>query len=99
MRTNCGKPRLMVIVQDDDLATYDTVPVCLITSEMVPALRTRIDVEPSWVNGLTKPSQIQADKNMPDARGNVREVVGQLEDERMRVVEGAVLSVLGFDPY
>ena len=79
-----GKPRPAVVVQSDIVpATYRTVTLLPITSELEPAPAFRITVDPSPANGLRKVSQIMVDKTMTHLREKVGAVIGALEEATM----------------
>jgi len=91
-----GKPRPAVIVQSNFLNdTHASIMLCLLTSELVDAPLFRIDVAPSPVNGLQKPSQIMADKIMTVRRERIGKRIGCLEKRVMKELERALVFVLG----
>lgn len=57
-----GKPRPVVIVQDDRFDATASVTVCPFTTNPVDAPLARIPVEPSDGNGLDQPSSMMVDK-------------------------------------
>src|SRR5579875_204124 len=75
-----GKPRPVVVVQDDRFDATASVTVCPFTSNPVDAPLTRIVIEPSSLNGLDKSSRIMVDKVTTMPRENVREQLGRLAD-------------------
>lgn len=48
-----GKPRPVVIVQDDRFDLIQSITVCQLTTRFVSAPLVRLDVEPSENNGLS----------------------------------------------
>ncbi len=92
-----GKPRPAVVMQTNLLnCDHASIIVCPFTSNRQDAPLLRIDVLPSALNGLRRPSQIMADKLLTIRREKAGDVIGRLEGEVMRRLEQAVLFVLGF---
>lgn len=93
-----GKPRPAVVVQADILTESDcsSVVVCPLTTALSNASRIRVPVEPSEENGLAKASEIMTEKIAGVPRHRIRETIGRLESDRMRLLERALLLVLGF---
>ena len=56
-----GKPRPVVIIQDDRFDATASVTVCPLSSNPVEAPLTRIPIEPSELNGLEQPSKLMVD--------------------------------------
>lgn len=92
--TGCaGKPRPVVIVQDDRFDATGSVTVCAFTSDPTEAPLLRLPVEPDEVNGLREPSRPMVDKLMTVPRSKLGERIGRLSDEdRLRL--GRSLLVL-----
>jgi mRNA-degrading endonuclease toxin of MazEF toxin-antitoxin module len=57
-----GKPRLVLIIQDDAFDKTGSVTVCLLTTDTVDVPLLRIQLEPDSDNGLSTPSRIMVDK-------------------------------------
>ena len=89
-----GKPRPALVVQSDLLPTLDSVVLCAVTSDLRGA-EFRINVEPSAINGLHMPSQVMVDKLSTVPRSRIGEPFGRLEEERMKMVDRALLLVVG----
>ena len=89
-----GKPRPALIVQSDLLSDLDSVVLCPVTSDLRTAT-FRIAIEPSTGNGLKVLSQVMVDKLATLPRAKLGAVFGQLEPERMRAVDRALLLVIG----
>ena len=91
-----GKPRPMLVIQDDCFAETTSVTLLPVTSELVSAPLLRIAVEPSKENGLVVPSQIMVDKTGTVPRDKVRQRIGRLDDDIMMAVQRALAVFLGF---
>jgi len=90
-----GKPRPVVIVQDDRFDATASVTVCPLTSNPVEAPLTRIDVDPSSVTGLDQPSRVMVDKVTTMPRANLRERLGRLPASDLVRVDRALVVFLG----
>ena len=93
--TYTGKPRPVVIVQDDRFDATASVTVCPLTTSEVEAPLLRIAVEPTDSTGIQQSSQIMVDKVTTMPRGNVGEHVGRLSDADLVRLDRALLVVLG----
>lgn len=91
-----GKPRPVVIVQDDRFESTDSVTVCPFTTDLVAAPLFRVEITPSDLNRLSEPSRLMADKIATVRRGRLREHIGRLDDEDMVRLNRAILVFLGF---
>jgi len=89
-----GKPRPALVIQSDFLAELDSVMLCPITSELKNA-SFRVTLEPNPANGLLAISQVMTDKISTLPRTKVSAPFGQLDDERMKAVDRALLLTIG----
>ena len=90
-----GKPRPVVIVQDDRFDATASVTVCPLTTSPTEAPLARIAVEPTAVTGIEQPSQIMVDKIITMPRANVRDHLGRLTDADLIRLDRALLVFLG----
>jgi mRNA interferase MazF len=90
-----GKPRPVVILQDDRFDATDSVTVCALTSDATEAPLMRLAIEPNERNGLRMPSRLMVDKITTIRRTKVRTRVGRLEDVDLVRLNRAVLVFLG----
>lgn len=90
-----GKPRPVVVVQDDRFDATASVTVCPLTTNPVEAPLMRIPVEPSSENGLDKPSWLMVDKVTTMPRDNLGNHLGRLRDEDIVRLNRAMLVFLG----
>ncbi len=90
-----GKPRPVVIVQDDRFDATASVTVCPLTTNPTEAPLTRIQVEPSSLHGLDEPSRIMVDKVTTMPRSNLREHVGRLPETDLVRLNRALIVFLG----
>lgn len=90
-----GKPRPVVIIQDDRFDATASVTICPLTTSSVEAPLTRIGVEPAAATGIELASQIMVDKITTMPRANVREHLGRLADEDLVRLDRAIFVFLG----
>ena len=90
-----GKPRPVVIVQDDRFDATKSVTVCAFTSDPTDAPLLRLTVEPNETNGLRTTSRLMVDKitTMPKTKLGSR--IGKLADTDMLRLNRAMIIFLG----
>ena len=91
-----GKPRPVVILQDDRFDATDSITVCAFTTDPTDAPLFRLRVEPDNLNGLDSPSRMMVDRITTVRRGRLSVRVGRLADSDMVALNQAVLVFLGF---
>ncbi len=90
-----GKPRPVVILQDDRFETTVSVTICPFTTNPADAPLFRLLIQPSDRNGLRVASRLMTDKIMTVPKSKVGAQVGRLDDEDMLRLNRAVLVFLG----
>jgi len=90
-----GKPRPVVIVQDDRFSGTASVTVCPLSTNPTDAPLFRLLVEPSAGNGLNQPSRLMVDKLSTVPRTKLGQRIGVLEAEHMAWIGQTVLVFLG----
>ena len=90
-----GKPRPVVIVQDDVFDATQSITICAFTTDETEAPLFRVQVEPSERNGLRSPSRLMADKITTVAKSKLGGQVGRLGDEDVVRLNQAMLVFLG----
>jgi mRNA interferase MazF len=90
-----GKPRPVVIVQDDRFDATASITVCPLTTNPLDAPLTRIDVEVTAATGIEQPCKIMIDKITTMPRANVRDHLGRLADADLIRLDRALLVFLG----
>jgi len=90
-----GKPRPVVVIQDDRFDATASVTICGFTTVAVDAPLLRVAVAPSDANGLREPSWLMVDKvtTVPKVRLGAR--IGRLDDENIVQLNRALLVFLG----
>ncbi len=90
-----GKPRPVVIVQDDSFDATDSITICAFTTDGTDAPLFRLPVEPSERNGLVSPSRLMVDKIATVPKSKVGSHIGHLDDEDILRLNQAILVFLG----
>lgn len=90
-----GKPRPVVIVQDDRFDSTASVTVCPLTTHLVEAPLIRIAVPATAATGIAQPSQVMVDKVVTMPRQKVGEALGRLSGADMVRLDRALLVFLG----
>jgi mRNA interferase MazF len=90
-----GKPRPVVIVQDDGFDATDSITICAFTTDETDAPLFRLPVEPSERNGLRSPCRLMVDKVTTVPKSKVGSRVGRLDDEDLLRLNQAVIVFLG----
>jgi len=90
-----GKPRPVVIIQDDRFDATDSATVCAFTTDPTKAPLIRLSVVPDDHNGLRVPCSLMVDKVTTVPRSKLGERVGRLADEDMIRLGRAVVVFFG----
>src|SRR5665213_3220832 len=90
-----GKPRPVVIVQDDSFDATDSITVCAFTTDETTAPLFRLPVEPNERNGLRAICSLMVDKITTVPKSKIGAHVGRLDDEDILRLNQAVLVFLG----
>jgi mRNA interferase MazF len=90
-----GKPRPVVILQDDAFDATGSITICAFTTGPTEAPLFRLPVEPSERNGLRSPSWLMVDKITTVPKSKIGERIGRLDDEDVVRLNQAVMVFLG----
>jgi mRNA interferase MazF len=90
-----GKPRPVVIIQDDRFDATDSVTVCAFTTDPTEAPLLRLPVVPDDQNGLREASSLMVDKVTTVPRSKLGERIGRLADQDMVRLGRAVAVFFG----
>lgn len=90
-----GKPRPVVVVQDDAFDATASITICAFTTDPTDAPLIRLPVEPSARNGLRANSRLMVDKITTVPKSRVGERIGRLDDEDVVRLNQAVMVFLG----
>jgi len=90
-----GKPRPVVIVQDERFDATTSVTICASTTDATPAPLFRLVIEPTAQNGLKAVSYLMADKITTVPKTKLGVNIGRLDDENVVRLNRAVMVFLG----
>ena len=90
-----GKPRPVVIVQDDAFDATASVTICAFTTDETEAPLFRLLIEPNDRNGLRSPSRLMVDKIATVPKSKLGSPVGRLDDQDVVRLNQAILVFLG----
>ncbi len=90
-----GKPRPVVILQDDRFDATTSVTVCAFTTDPTEAPLFRLPVEPDAINGLRTRSCLMVDKITTVPRSKLGHLAGRLGDDDMVRLGRAVVVFIG----
>lgn len=90
-----GKPRPVVIVQDDSFDGTDSLTICAFTTNATEAPLFRLTVEPNDRNGLRSTCRLMVDKITTVPKAKVGTHVGRLDDEDLVRLNQAMMVFLG----
>jgi len=90
-----GKPRPVVILQDDRFDRTDSITVCAFTTDPSDAPLFRLRIEPSEGNGLRSVCRLMVDKITTVPKARIGERIGRLADEDIVRLNRAALVFLG----
>lgn len=90
-----GKPRPVVIIQDDHFDSTASITICAFTSDETEAPLFRLPVTPSARNRLLAASRLMVDKITTVPKSKIGRQIGRLDDEDMLRLNRALLVFLG----
>jgi mRNA interferase MazF len=90
-----GKPRPVVIIQDDRFDATGSVTICAFTSDETDAPLFRLPVRPNERNGLRAESRLMVDKITTVPKSKVGSRVGTLDNEDILRLNQAMVVFLG----
>jgi len=90
-----GKPRPVVIIQDDRFDATASVTVCAFTTDPTDAPLLRLLIEANETTGIREPSRLMVDKITTIPRSKLGEQIGQLDDDDMIRLARALVVFLG----
>jgi mRNA interferase MazF len=90
-----GKPRPVVIVQDDNFDATESITICAFTTDETDAPLFRLPMQPNERNRLRAACRLMVDKISTVPKTKVGARVGRLDDEDILRLNQAVLVFLG----
>lgn len=94
-RGYAGKPRPVVIVQDDSFDATSSITICAFTTDETDAPLFRLPVTPNGRNGLRAACRLIVDKITTIPKSKVDTHIGRLDDEDILRLNQAILVFLG----
>lgn len=90
-----GKPRPVVIIQDDSFDATASVTICAFTTDETDAPLFRLPITPNERNGLRSPCRLMIDKITTVAKSKIGTRIGALDDQDILRLNQATLVFLG----
>ena len=90
-----GKPRPVLVIQDDRFDATASVTICPFTTNQLDAPLLRIRIEPTNQNGLDQPSSLMIDKLTTMPKTNLGERLGALGDDQLVQLNRSLMVFLG----
>ena len=90
-----GKPRPVLIVQDDRFDMTDSITVCAFTTDPTEAPLIRLPIQPNESNGLRAACRLMVDKITTVPKAKIGARLGRLADADMVRLNQAILVFLG----
>lgn len=90
-----GKPRPVVIVQDDRFDATNSITICAFTSDPTDAPLFRLVVDPTQANGLGVRSRLMVDKVATVPKSKLGRRIGKLADKDLVRLNRALMIFLG----
>jgi mRNA interferase MazF len=90
-----GKPRPVVIVQNDAFPDTESITICLLTSVKSYAPFFRAEIEPTQTNGLRSPSRLMTDKIVTVPKTKLGRKIGALSHADIQRMNQSILLFLG----
>ena len=90
-----GKPRPVVVVQENSFDATDSITICAFTTDETEARLFRLPVEPNDRNGLRATCRLMVDKITTVPKSKVGVNIGRLDDEDILRLNQAMLIFLG----
>jgi mRNA interferase MazF len=90
-----GKPRPVVIVQDNSFDATASITVCAFTTDETDAPLIRLLIEPNGNNGMHLASRLMMDKITTVPKSKLGKHIGRLDDRDVVRLNQAILVFLG----
>src|SRR5438552_957613 len=90
-----GKPRPVVILQDDRFDMTDSITICAFTTDPVDVPLFRLPIAPDTGNGLRVGCRLMVDKITTVPKSKIGARIGRLADEDILRLNRAVVVFLG----
>ena len=94
-RHYAGKPRSVLIVQDDWFDATASVTVCPLTTDPTDIPLLRIALHPTETNGLAEASRVMLDKVTTMPRAKLGDRIGRVSDADMVTLSRGLVVFVG----
>lgn len=94
-RDYAGKPRPVVIVQDNNFDATASITICAFTTDETDAPLFRLPVQPHEGNGLRTACRLMVDKITTIPKSKIGRRAGRLDDEDLVRLNRAMMVFLG----
>ena len=88
------KARPVIVIQSDEIDTFDSVVLCLFTTYESSKIPTRVCIFPDSENGLIKTSYVMTEKIITVDKRILGKKVGILDDDQMHEISRQIAKVL-----
>lgn len=92
---HAGKPRPVVIVQDDRFDASAAITLCVFTTDDAEAPLFRLPVKASEGNGLRVESRLMVDKLTTVSKDRIGQRIGRLDDTDVQRLNRAIMVFFG----
>lgn len=92
---HAGKPRPVLVVQDDRFDVTDSITVCPLTTDPTEIPLLRIRLGPASGSGLARSSSVMVDKVTTMPRSKLDAHIGDVSDTAMLALSRALVVFLG----
>ena len=92
---HAGKPRSVVVIQDDRFDGTHSITVCAFTTDPTDAPLFRIAIEATPENGLRVTSRLMVDKITTVAKSKMGTRLGRIADDDLLRLNQAIVVFLG----
>ncbi len=90
-----GKPRPVIIIQDDRFDATHSIAICAFTTDETDAPLFRLPVVPNQRNGLRMGCRLMVDKMTTIPKSKLGSRIGRLDDADILRLNQAILVFLG----
>jgi mRNA interferase MazF len=90
-----GKPRPALVLQSDIFEHIHSISVLPLTTDVVDAPDSRIEIVPTDDNGLRSISYVMIDRTSTIRRSKVGYIIGRLADDEMAAITRAFARFFG----
>ena len=88
-----SKARPVIIIQDE-IAGFDSVILCLLTTYQSESIETRVKIKSNKENGLLQDSFVMTEKPLTVNKNELGKFVGRLSVEQMRSISRKLAKLL-----